>query len=319
MPRRRIFTVRCRAYPDDLFPVPAGQEKAEKEVAEMGKIVKEFFLAMVMVFFFTGFAYGAQPGRPVNPSGFPSGDHFTLNIIAKGSDLVCPGLIYDEYGYPAYGNVIYIPELLEYDARIILEPGKEGTGSSIEAIGLQVTDACTGFAPNDPASLRFPKNDKGYRVYARVLGMPSGDDGLKTIEIFDPQFQMVKDESGTDLLSLGLVTENGFLSTSASFVQTTGRPRAVDITGLFQWSGSVCRPASPDESGQPDSCCTDADGDGIFDRCSPVTGDGPCEGAPVYCTEYMNEWIFNVGDFVDYFWNLDRNGAKMLQIRFYPQ
>jgi hypothetical protein len=33
----------------------------------------------------------------------------------------------------------------------------------------------------------------------------------------------------------------------------------------------------------------------------------------------MNEWIFNVGDFVDYFWNLDRNGAKMLQIRFYPQ
>jgi len=285
----------------------------------MGKLLKEILLTGVMVLLITGYANGTQPGKSVNPNGFPSGDHFNLNIIAKSSDFTCPGFASDEYGYPVYGNVVYIPEYPEYDVRIIMESGKKGPKSAPDTIGLQVTDTCTGFAPNDPASLRFPKNDKGYRVYARVLGMPSGDDGLRTIEIFDPQFQMVKDESGTDLLSLGLVTENGFLSTSASFVQTTGRPRAVDITGLFQWSGSVCRPASPDESGQPDSCCTDADGDGIFDRCSPVTGDGPCEGAPVYCTEYMNEWIFNVGDFVDYFWNLDRNGAKMLQIRFYPQ
>jgi hypothetical protein len=282
--------------------------------------MKEILLAGVMIFLITGFANGTQPGKDVNPNGFPSGDHFNLNIIGKTGDFACPDASYDEYGYPVYGNVIYIPDYPEYDVRIIMESGKKGPKSAPDTIGLQVTDTCTGFSPSDPASLRLPKNDRGYRVYARVLGKPSeNDSSLRAIEIFDPQLLLVQDESGNDLLYLGLVTENGFLSTSASFVRTTGKSQAVDITGLFQWSGSVCYLTAPDEFSLPNSCCADLDGDGTFDQCSPTAQDALCEGTPVYCLEYVNEWIFNIGDFVDYFWNLDNNGAKLLQIRFYPQ
>jgi hypothetical protein len=38
----------------------------------------------------------------------------------------------------------------------------------------------------------------------------------------------------------------------------------------------------------------------------------------VYCNEYVDEWVFNIGDFVEYLWNLDNNGVKLLQVRFYP-
>ena len=200
-----------------------------------------------------------------------------------------------------------------------MESGRKGPKSASDIMGLRVTDTCTGFTPDDPAILLLPKNENGYRVYARVLGKPSEDeDSLRVIEIYDPELTLVQDEFGNDLMYLGLVTERGFLTTSASFVRTSGKSQSVDITGLFLWSGSICYLYPPDEFSLPDSCCLDQNGDGIYDQCSPLTEDTVCEGTPVYCTEYLNEWVFNIGDFVEYFWNIDNNGTKLLQIRFYP-
>ncbi len=285
----------------------------------MGKLMKEAILVGILIFLFTGYAHCTRPGCEVNPNGFPSGGHFNLNIIAKKGGFTCPGVSCDEYGDPVYGNVIYIPEHPEYNVQIVMESGKKGPRSAPDVTELQVTDACSGFFPNDPATLRLPKNEKGYRVYVRVLGKPSKDDGdLRTIEIFDPEFVLVQDELGSDLLYLGLVTDRGFLTTSASFVRISGKSRATDITGLFQWSGSVCYLTAPDEFTLPGSCCVDPDSDGIFDECSPMTEDSLCEGTPAYCMEYLNEWVFNIGDFVESLWNMDSNGAKLLQVRFYP-
>jgi hypothetical protein len=36
------------------------------------------------------------------------------------------------------------------------------------------------------------------------------------------------------------------------------------------------------------------------------------------CRSYTNYWVFNIADFVEYLWQLDNNGLKLLQVRFYP-
>lgn len=35
-------------------------------------------------------------------------------------------------------------------------------------------------------------------------------------------------------------------------------------------------------------------------------------------TEYVDEWVFNIGDFVDYLWTLDNGSAYNIKVRFYP-
>lgn len=285
----------------------------------MGKLMKETILACILIFLVAGYAHCTRPGSEISPDGFPSGEHFNLNIIAKKGDFSCPAVSNDAYGDPVYGNAVFIPEYPEYNVQIVMESGSKGPTSAPGVTELQVTDTCTGFTPNDPAILRLPKNEKGYRVYARVLGKPSKDEGdLRTIGIYDPEFVLVQDELGNDLLYLGLVTDRGFLTTSASFVRTSAKSRATDITGLFQWSGRVCHLTAPDDFTLPDSCCAGPNSDGIFDQCSPMTEGSLCGGTPVYCMEYLNEWVFSIGDFVESLWNVDSNGAKLLQVRFYP-
>lgn len=266
--------------------------------------------------------YATKPGELVNPNGFPSGEHFNLNIIAKGYDFSCPTIEYDEYGDPIYGNVIFIPEYPEYEVQILMESGKKGPKSAPTITELQVTDSCTGFDQNDSATLRLPKNDNGYAVYARALAKPSKDlDDPRTIEIFDPELVMVADENGNDLLYLGLVTDNGFQTTYAEFTRNPGKSKAVDISGLFKWTGTVCYFEPLDELSDPDYCCVDSNLNGIYDEgeCAPYDPLLPCEGTFVYCESYTNTWVFNIADFVDYLWNIDNNGVKLLQVRFYPQ
>lgn len=113
-----------------------------------------------MVLLITGYANGTQLASPSTRTGFPSGTISTSTSSPRAVISTCPGFASDEYGYPVYGNVVYIPEYPEYDVRIIMESGKKGPKSAPDTIGLQVTDTCTGFAPNDPASLRFPKMTK---------------------------------------------------------------------------------------------------------------------------------------------------------------
>jgi hypothetical protein len=303
----------------------------------MKKNARLAIIICVSIMFMTGSAFATKPGAVVNPNGFPSGEHFNLNIIGKKADFVCPDQQYlldadgnqvlDGSGnpIPVYGNVIFVPQYSEqaYDIKVLMESGKKGPKSAPAATELEVTDCCTGFSPNDPAKLRLPKNDAGYTVYARVLAKPTDD---PNIEIYDPGLALVEDESGNDLLYLGLVTETGFQTESVSFTRTKGKSKAVDITGLFLWSGSVYYLTEPTEGEYVPTlfCAKDNDGDGVYDEYYMKDPEAPCDLAngftevTLYGISYEDTWVFNIADFVEYFWKIDNNGVKLIQIRFYP-
>ena len=286
----------------------------------MRKLIIISFVAFFAAFLLTGSAEATKPGKDVNPNGFPSGPHYNLNIIGKKADFTCPAVQYDENNQPVYGNVVFVPENGQ-GIEIYMQSGK---GKKAEEItDLQVTDPCAGFDGNG-AMIQLPKNEAGYRVYARALAKPTDDPDIT----ITPELIAVEDENGHDLIYLGLVTDNGFETLDATFIRKKGKSKAIPITGLFHWSGTVCY-FSMTESYQSemDLCCIDTDLDGVYDECvevtlDPITSEPTCpEGytlVPVYCTEYTDEWIFNIGDFVTYLWNADNNGVKLLQVRFYP-
>jgi hypothetical protein len=257
----------------------------------------------------------------VNPNGFPSGPHYNLNIIGKKAGFTCPTLEYDEYGNPKHGKVIFVPENGE-GIEIYMQSGK---GKKAEVItDLQVIDPCAGF-DGDGAVMQLPKNEAGYRVYARALGKPTDNPDIT----ISPQLVAVEDEYGNDLVYLGLVSDSSFETSSVSFTRTKGKSKAIDITALFQWTGTVCYVSQPEGTYQQtmDLCCIDLDMNGTYDECTqatldPLTGLLYCpesySSVTAYCVQYTGEWVFNIGDFVTYLWNADNNGVKLLQVRFYP-
>jgi hypothetical protein len=119
------------------------------------------------------------------------------------------------------------------------------------------------------------------------------------------------------------VTSSGFQSPYGSFSRNKGKSTAVDITGLFDWSGSVCYFSSTycaDSCTTTSLCCTPGAVAGTYDSCSPMVDSCPFGTSEVtaFCRTYTNEWVFNIGDFVTYLWSLDNNGLRNLQVRFYP-
>jgi hypothetical protein len=285
----------------------------------MRNMIRMSFLVIVAVAFLAGAALATKPGKEVNPNGFPSGEHYNLNIIGKKAEFTCPEQEYDEYGNPIYGNVVFVPENGE-GIEIYMQSGKGKKAAAITK--LQVIDPCAGFDGNG-ATLQLPKNEAGYRVYARALAKPTDNPDITTV----PSLVAVEDENGNDLIYLGLVTDNGFETPSVTFTRRKGKSKAIDITGLFLWSGEVCY-FSPDDVNQDPSgyyCCSDTDLDGLPDVCvePDILDDGTMscsegELTPVYCKEYFDEWVFNIGDFVTYLWSTNNNGVKLLQVRFYP-
>jgi hypothetical protein len=281
------------------------------------KIVKILLINFIVLAFTFSFA-GA---KDVNPNGFPSGPHYNLNIIGKKAEFICPELEYDEYGNIIYGNVVFVNENGE-DIKIYMQSGKGKKAAAITE--LRAIDPCSGF-DGDAAVIQLPKNEAGYSVYARALAKPTYNPEMS----ISPELVAVEDENGNDLMYLGLVTNNGFETPYVSFTRKKGKSRALDITGLFLWSGTVCYLSEPEIDYQytGEVCCIDFDLDGIVDECvEPVldinTGLTTCpEGyasTTIYCSEYQDEWVFNIGDFVTYLWNIENNGLKLLQVRFYP-
>jgi hypothetical protein len=288
-------------------------------------------------------ASGAEAGKPTDSNGdylgngYPSGPHFNLNIHSKdASTFVCPGIEYDEDGNPLYGNVINIPD----DGRgveILMESGSKGPKNAPATATLEVTDPCTGFDNRtDPATFRLPANAEGYAVYIKLTGKPT-DEPSFWIENWGLKY--VQDECGNDLLLLGLVTTDGFAQMPVAgepmeFIRTKGKSKAVPITDLFMWQGSVCYFEDPGGSDSTwTECCSmaDVDGDGVLDvynACGlwetdpdPVTGEPVCLHfeVPVYCSDYTEDtWVFNIADFVGYFWNVSTDGVKNVKLRFYP-
>lgn len=275
-------------------------------------------------------ALATKPGHDTNPNGFPSGEHYNLNIIGKRPEFTCPEQEYDEFGEPIYGNVIFVPQNGE-GIEILMKSGRNKGKRAPTVTELQVIDPCTAGinGDDDAAVLQLPHNEAGYHVYARALATPTDNPWLQIV----PELIAVEDEAGNDLMYLGLVTSNGFALPSQSFTRQKGPSQAINITGLFMWSGRVCYLTAEECEPIEDCevtllCCVDdepeGDPDGLYESCE-VKGEEDCiEGTlevVAYCKSYGLDdpvWVFNIGDLVEYLWEIDNHGLKLLQVRFYP-
>jgi hypothetical protein len=277
-------------------------------------------MAVLMVAFVAAPSLATKPGREVNPNGFPCGEHRNLNIIGKKDTFTCPEQEYDEFGNPVYGKVVFVPQNGE-GIEIYMQSGKGKKAAAIP--DLQAIDPCAVF-DGDGAVIQLPKNEEGYRVYARALADPKGEPEMTIM----PSLVSVEDESGNDLIYLGLLTSNGFAAADGKELKRTKGPsRAIRITGLFEWTGDVCYFEVPEGDYDPSQvCCIDEDLDNVYEACvEPIDIDGTLSCATegyelvaVYCREYTDEWVFNIGDFVEYLWSVTNDGVKLINVRFYP-
>jgi len=264
------------------------------------------------------FVSPASAKKPVDDNGipfgngFPSGEHFNLNIIAKKDNFNCPPTEIDPCTLePIYGNVIFIPRVQGNDPiTILMESGRKGSKKFPGLTVLQVTDWCSESFPNDgspkgdSAVVQIPANENGYAVYARITGKPGDGPGDPNVTI-DPNLVYVEDEAGNDLILLGLVGKDGgitkFASDSNTIYRTSIAPstkgkgvqKAIDLTPLFEWSGEVCYVQEDSnlycddfDCTEYDLCCVDANDDGIYERCDPLDDVGipdPCDPCAVVC------------------------------------
>jgi hypothetical protein len=267
------------------------------------------------------------------------GDHYTLNIHGKKTDFNKQDCIVEPDPYTGeYSNNIFIPsEKTEAAIQILMESGNAKGKWASENNVYGVRDSCTAEFDGNEARLVLPANQDGYFVTARVLAKPTDDPSLT---INNGQLKWVQDEAGNDLLVLGLVTETGFETPEVTMTRTSGKVKAVDISGVFRWSGDVCYFDTTnycyndlDEyvCANETLCCIDNEPDGIYDDCVDAsTDDGGITyycgvGFEAYslvnvgCYSHEQEWVFNIADYVGAMWDAyPEGGFKLANIRFYP-
>ncbi len=205
---------------------------------------------------------------------------------------------------------------------------------------------CDGYeGSTDPAVLQLPPHEPGYDVYIRAHGKPTdgfydpGDPGATDLQI-TPGLLFVENGSGGILYYAGTVTKDTLVSPNG-ITRYRGKTETRDITEMFEFTGTICCYGTELECGSygdpqvinwlpvtvdsTDYCFLDVNGNTVYDEelGEPKvikTGDCP-DPITVYCTEYTTpEWIFNIADFVEYFWDIDYNhGVKLVQVRFYPR
>jgi len=252
----------------------------------------------------------AMAGKPMDviqlSNGFPSGDHFNLNIHGKKLDYHCTNceLCTDpETCDPVVleCNVINIPEYTseDLDNTITYVSGKK-----VKIDELTVFDSCTEAFDQSPAEVWLPYEEQGYYVIARALGKPAKKDedvrriileniGLEAYsleqDVSNPED--VQSQFALDM-ALGLITKNGTYKMSDSGENTLirfdpepegkgkGKTLGKDITDMFLWTGFVFDPSLDlnadgvvDELDVEYACWSDydVDGDGVITNTDLVT------------------------------------------------
>ena len=284
-------------------------------------------------------AMAAKPQNVIERSnGFPSGEHFNLNIHGKADTFVCdptPGggsVFVDQYG----------PATIQYVVN-----KKSSVGN------LTVLDPCA--VDNGTATVQLPYEAQGYYVFARIQGKPNnGSSGNESSIILYPN--VVKQACNADPLdskfggntscddaiyALGLIvgsnvygaTPQGFVRFDPAATPGKGNSRGTDITSLFTYSGWVIGNVSIDTSGPggvPDGVINEYDVPAEYDLAINLgNGSGTIDPAELenwlndqaelgYATYYDEEWIFNIADLVVTGQPITNDGTKLLQVRFYP-
>ena len=83
----------------------------------------------------------------------------------------------------------------------------------------------------------------------------------------------------------GTTCEDTLQMGSFSVGRIKGQPKPVNITDVFRATG-----------------------------CLEINADGTCNTGDL---QFSNIWIFNIPQLLDYFWDYDNNGLKLMQVRFY--
>jgi len=290
-------------------------------------------------------------------NGFPSGQHFNLNIHGKNPEtFVCdatPGgksVFVAEYGASTIQYVsnkkASVYDLTVLDPCAMPDPYGDGVAKVQLPYKVMVDDTPT------PAG--------GYYVFARILAKPNNGklEPASNIILYpntvveacnDPgdneEFPNYTECPEDPELMLGLIVgENLYVPDPENqqlyrFEDPTakgmGKSRAVDITRLFTYTGWVVDAtldANDDEVIDiNDVPVADYDGDPLTPDNRDYNNDGSVDEADVeaWLTDmaaldppmawyFANEWIFNIADLVITEQGLVNDGTKLVQIRFYP-
>lgn len=286
----------------------------------------------------------AMAAKPVDviplSNGYPSGPHFNLNIHGKDAETyTCDPL--------ADGGSIFIAEYGPSTIQYV-------TNRFSLATELTALDPCAECFDGDPAKVQLPYEAQGYYVFARLRAKPkngsnSGDPSSillypnDVVELcnnvpVDPLDPTSLDPNFPDytecMLPLGLITvrdvydatPEGFVRFDPLAVKGKGKSIATDMTRLFTWSGWVID-ATLDTSGPggvPDGVIDVNDVPGDYDLDGDIDDDDLLlwlqeQSALGLSTYYENEWILNIADLVVAQQDIVNDGAKLLNIRFYPK
>ena len=235
----------------------------------MKKVALFCLIAGIIHTFTTSIMAKEQPGKPqdviARSNGFPSGQHFNLNIHGKKYEYLCeptPG-----------GNSVFI---LEYtsdyptpEAKSIIQYVSNKKSSSTQ---LEVLDPCDRLFRNppddDPVKVMIPHDievdgatisARGFYVFGRILGKPNNGQNKVQSNIIlypnvvteacnddplnpDPQFGSY---TSCNEMTLGLIIgENLYTATPEYYerfksgaTKAKGNSKATDITPLFTYTG----------------------------------------------------------------------------------
>ena len=279
-------------------------------------------------------------------NGFPSGEHFNLDIHGKKADFV---------GDPTPGGKSVF--ILEYgDSTIQYVSNKK-----LSVTELTVLDKYGEAFDGDPAKVQLPYEPDGYYVFGRILGKPNNGrlEPVSSIILYpnevveacndtdpaNPDFPDYTECSDDPLLALGLIvgpnlylvdpeTET-YVRFNPVVTKGKGKSKATDITRLFTYTGWVVD-ASLDANDDGvidilDVPLADYDGDALTSDNRDYNNDGVENEADVeeWLTDvslldtpmawyFKNEWILNIADLVVTEQGLENDGTKLLQVRFYP-
>jgi len=312
-------------------------------------------------------------------NGFPSGEHFNLNIHGKKDGFNCdptPG-----------GGSIFVS--LNDTATIQYVTNKKSSVGN-----LTVLDPCAGF-DGDPAKVQLPYEREGYYVFARILGTPNNGqkkEGDPSTIILYPNVVVDacnwnSSTSETDfgnqtscedvVWPLGVIVGNNLYEPNpgnATFERFDpipsgkngkgkGRSKGTDITRLFTYTGWVVdasldigswNASTSSCEDVPDGLITECDVPDdawntinttpgfsaedydphihYYANCDETITWGSDDGiidieewlafqedlGAVPCNYYCEEWILNIADLVVTEQQVDNDGARLLQVRFYP-
>lgn len=135
---------------------------------------------------------------------------------------------------------------------------------------------------DNQATIMVPSEPLGetcYNVWATALGKPNGNAVVQAQCLLE---DLVDPDTG---LVDPVACTDALLLGGFTAERKKGTPKPVNISDIFRATG-----------------------------CIDVNLSGACDAGDL---QFDNAWIFNIPQLLEYFWDYDNNGLKLLQVRFY--